>query len=138
MHFKGVDSSSNQKYDVTLNFFSKINPEKILTKNNSRVYEFVIYKKQESAEYWPKLTNDKNKLHFLKVDFNKWKNEGSDDENEGGGAGFDNLDLFSKLNSMDGSNKPSFDDFEDEEDSDDEDLPKLSSEQDDEEEKKTE
>lgn len=65
-----------------LNFYSKINPEKILTKNNSRVYEFVIYKKQESQDYWPKLTNDKHKLHFLKVDFNKWKNEGSDDESK--------------------------------------------------------
>lgn len=81
MNFKGVDSSSNQKYEVTLNFYNKINPDNILTKNNSRVYEFVIYKK-ESGDYWPKLTNDKQKLHFLKVDFNKWKNEGSDDESE--------------------------------------------------------
>lgn len=89
MQFKGIDTSSNQKYDVTLNFFNKINPEKILTKNNSRVYEFVIYKKQESA--WPKLTKDKNKLHFLKVDFNKWKNEGSDEESKY------KLTLFSRM-----------------------------------------
>uniref|UniRef100_T1GS80 CS domain-containing protein n=1 Tax=Megaselia scalaris TaxID=36166 RepID=T1GS80_MEGSC len=36
MNFKGVDSSSNQKYEVTLNFYNKINPDNILTKNNSR------------------------------------------------------------------------------------------------------
>lgn len=34
---------------------------------------------KEGGPYWSSLTNDKIKLHFLKANFTKWKNE-SDEE----------------------------------------------------------
>lgn len=27
----------------------------------------------ESGEYWPRLTKEKQRIHWLKVDFSKWK-----------------------------------------------------------------
>lgn len=69
---------ADKKYEVTLNFLHPINPEKVTSKNIGRCVEFTIYKK-ESGPYWKSLTNDKTKLHFLKANFTKWKNE-SDDE----------------------------------------------------------
>lgn len=48
--------------------------------------EFALEKKEEGP-YWERLLKDKTKQHWLKIDFNKWKNEDdSDDEAPGGGA----------------------------------------------------
>jgi cytosolic prostaglandin-E synthase len=73
---------------VTVNFYKKINPDKVSSKNSGRCYEFII-NKAESSDYWPSLTTDKKKPHWLKVDFNKWKDEGSDDSDAEGGMGGD-------------------------------------------------
>ena len=52
-----------------------------------RVIEFALEKKEEGP-YWDRLLADKTKQHWLKIDFNKWKEEDeSDDENGGGGGG---------------------------------------------------
>lgn len=135
MHFKGTSVVGNKQHEVTLNFLNKINPDNVTSKNISRCLEFTINKKS-IGPYWSTLTNDKKKPHFLKVDFNKWVDESSDNEAEP-----QNDDLIRQLMTMrgDGDGKPSFDDFDDDqEDSDDENIPQLSSEKEDgEEEKKT-
>lgn len=77
--FKGINAlDADKKYDVTLNFLNPVNPETVVSKNIGRCIEYTIYKK-ESGPFWKSLTNDKTKLHFLKANFTKWKNE-SDDE----------------------------------------------------------
>ena len=48
--------------------------------------EFALEKK-ESGPFWDRLTKDKNKYHWLKIDFNKWKAEDESDDEEGGGGG---------------------------------------------------
>lgn len=68
---------------MTINFFSKINQEKVESKNVGRCFEFVIAKADTKGSYWPSLTTDKKKPHWLKVDFNKWKDEDELDEEEG-------------------------------------------------------
>lgn len=136
LFFKAVGLPENKNYEVKINFHKKINTDKVISKNCGRCYEFVISKADTKADYWPSLTNDKKKPHWLKVDFNKWKDEGSDDEDEagGGGAGMDSgmgnfNDLMSSMGGMGGEgDKPSFDDLdnnEEEEDSDDEEIPDL-------------
>lgn len=89
----------------------------------------VLRKEKKDASYWPSLTKDKKKPHYLKIDFNKWRDE-DDEEEEGGGAM--NYDIEEMLRSMGGGGvggagdkpeKPSFDDLES--DSDDENLPDL-------------
>jgi len=153
LFFKGVGLPENKHHEVTINFLKKINPDKVVSKNSGRCYEFIINKADTASEYWTSLTNDKKKPHWLKVDFNKWKDEGSDDDSEAGampggmggmpgmggmggmGDGMGNFnDLMSQMGGMGGGGgfgaggdvdgKPSFDDFE-QEDSDDEAIPDL-------------
>lgn len=131
MYFKGVGLPEKKNHEVTINFYSKINPDKVVSKNTSRCIEFVITKADTKASYWPKLTNDKNKPHWLKVDFNRWKDEGSDDEREEG----DNQMSLEDMLQMKNDSKLSFDDLDDDqEDSDDEAMPGLTEDKDDKEE----
>jgi cytosolic prostaglandin-E synthase len=80
LYFKGIGLPENKLHEVTINFLKKICPEKVAIKNKNRNIEFIITKADTDADYWPTLTNDKKKPHWLKVDFNKWKDEGSEDE----------------------------------------------------------
>uniref|UniRef100_A0A1L8DU62 Putative hsp90 co-chaperone p23 n=1 Tax=Nyssomyia neivai TaxID=330878 RepID=A0A1L8DU62_9DIPT len=121
MSFKGTGAADNKQYEISFTFFKNIIPDKVSRKDATRCVEFTI-PKAESGPYWSTLTNDKKKPHWLKVDFNKWKDEGSDDEMEGGpefdGGDFDG-DLSNLMFKSDGKDKPSFGDLDDEEDSDD-------------------
>lgn len=45
-------------------------------------------KTKDDTSYWPHLTKEKKKYHWLKVDFKKWKDEDdSGDEESGAGIG---------------------------------------------------
>lgn len=46
---------------------------------NDRSLEFAIPKK-EAGPFWPRLLKSDKKIHWLKIDFNKWKDE--DDEED--------------------------------------------------------
>lgn len=131
MYFKGLGLPEKKNHEVTINFYNKINPDKVVSKNTSRCIEFIISKADTKASYWPKLTNDKNKPHWLKVDFNRWKDDGSDDEANEGDNGLSLEDMLRSTN----DSKLSFDDFDDEqEDSDDEAMPGLTDDKEDKEE----
>lgn len=143
LYFKGSSADNSKKYEVTLNFLHKINPTNVITKNTARCIEFTI-KKAESGPYWASLTNDKKKPHFLKADFNKWRDEESDyeegtlakfifgcitlhiylintvlfisDIEEGGGdaGGFGNMQEMFANLNSGAASKPNFDDLEEE------------------------
>lgn len=130
MYFKGLGLPEKKNHEVTIQFYSKINPDKVVSKNTSRCIEFVISKADTKASYWPKLTNDKNKPHWLKVDFNRWKDDGSDDDANEGDNGLSLDDMLRSTN----DSKLSFEDFDDEQDSDDEAMPGLTENKDDKEE----
>ncbi|XP_068155614.1 prostaglandin E synthase 3 homolog [Drosophila tropicalis] len=125
--FKGINAlDASKKYEVTLNFLHSVDPEKVTNKNIGRCLEFTIPKK-ESGPFWPTLTTDKTKLHFLKANFAKWRDE-SDDEDAGDSK--DNGMFGNFLNNQGGDWNNKFDDFnvdddDDEEDSDDN-IPSLS------------
>ncbi|TMW48755.1 hypothetical protein DOY81_006180 [Sarcophaga bullata] len=126
--FKGINAlDADKKYDVTLNFLNPVNPDTVVSKNIGRCIEYTIYKK-EAGPFWKSLTNDKTKLHFLKANFTKWKNE-SDDEDDIGSA-----NPFTDL--LSGSDNR-FDDFNiDDDDDSDDNIPTLSQNDDDEDDKK--
>lgn len=49
--------------------------------------EFALEKKDTTGPYWERLLKDKTKQHWLRIDFNKWKDEDeSGDEGEAGGG----------------------------------------------------
>ncbi|XP_028174758.1 uncharacterized protein CG16817-like [Ostrinia furnacalis] len=130
VHFKGINSQDNKVLEVTIPLYDAVIPENSGFINKGRCIEMVLRKEKKDAPYWPSLTKDKKKPHYLKIDFNKWRDE--DDEEESGG-GNDTYDIEEMLRSMGGggpggaagdkAEKPSFDDLES--DSDDENLPDL-------------
>lgn len=87
LFFKAIGLPENKQHEVTINFLKKINPDKVTSKNCGRCYEFIISKAESASDYWQSLTNDKKKPHWLKVDFNKWKDEGSDDDSDAAPGG---------------------------------------------------
>jgi len=129
-HFKGVNVLDNKKYDVTLTFLHPVEPERTTCKNIGRCLEFTIYKK-ENGPYWPSLTADKTKLHFLKANFSKWKNESDDEDDVNSSMPFENL---MSNPAMDWNNK--FDDFNVEDDDSDDNIPSLSQNDEDDEDEK--
>ncbi|KAL3474105.1 HSP20-like chaperone [Aspergillus californicus] len=110
---KNVTFSGNSKkgvrYHVSLDLFGEIEPESSKVNHSDREVELILRKKELKEEFWPRLLETKQKIHFLKTDFDKWVDEDEQDEapeedyanNFGGMEGMDqgglgNID-FSKL-----------------------------------------
>ncbi|KAG2732221.1 hypothetical protein G9P44_004638 [Scheffersomyces stipitis] len=101
-HLKlSADSSdSDTHYELNIEFFDEVDPENSHknTENGSHIY-LVVRKKTAKEEFWPRLTKEKLKYHYIKTDFDKWVDEDEQDEspeqeedmsnmmNMGGGAG---------------------------------------------------
>eukprot|EP00039_Didymoeca_costata_P018163 m.332344 g.332344 ORF g.332344 m.332344 type:complete len:214 (-) comp16933_c0_seq1:95-736(-) len=118
--FKGKAGPDQQEYKLEIEFFKEINVEESKRlENDSRI--FLTLKKKESGPYWPRLLKEKIRLHWLKIDFEKWKDE-DDDEDEkpdsydmpgmegfGGGGmpgmpgGMGGMDMASMLGGMGGA-----------------------------------
>lgn len=64
-------------YKVTLNFKKDINSENIKAAAQGRYHDFTITKAEDG--WWSQLLRD-GKPHWLKVDFERWKDEDSEDE----------------------------------------------------------
>ncbi|KAL2826496.1 HSP20-like chaperone [Aspergillus cavernicola] len=110
---KNVTFSGNSKkgvrYHVSLDLFSEIEPENSKVNHSDREVELILRKKGLKEEFWPRLLETTQKIHFLKTDFDKWVDEDEQDDapeedyanNFGGFDGMDqgglgNID-FSKL-----------------------------------------
>jgi len=107
----GQSTTKNANYHVSLDFYAEIDVENSKTVHTARDVFFALRKKEAQEEFWPRLTKEKAKLHFLKTDFDRWVDE---DEQEaaadedlsgmggmggmgmGGDGGFGGID-FSKL-----------------------------------------
>jgi len=86
LYFKGNGGTNKTDHEITLNFFAKVNADESKFIVRDRGTEFVLYKEEE--KWWPRLLNENKKFHWLKVDFNKWKDEDeSGDEGAGPGEG---------------------------------------------------
>ncbi|XP_066994826.1 prostaglandin E synthase 3 isoform X1 [Anabrus simplex] len=123
--FKGVGGTEKKPHEVTMQLYKEIDPEKSLKFVRDRNIELILKKKEEGSPYWPQLMKDKKKYHWLKVDFNKWKDE--DDSEDEVGQSEDLEEMMRQMGGLGGGgdNKPSFDDLDAESDSDDEELPDL-------------
>lgn len=100
--FQGHGTSSNGKdkstYEVKINLYEKIDPEASKHENiGQKFWRLLLKKKESSATFWPRLTKDKARLHWLQTDFDHWKDEDeSDDEKAApGGFGGNFQDMFS-------------------------------------------
>ncbi|KAK7064686.1 CS domain-containing protein [Favolaschia claudopus] len=68
-------TGQTKKYAFNLDFFSEIIPEKSSKKLSTRSLYLVLRKKEQQAEYWPRLTKEKVKNAYIKTDFSKWVDE---------------------------------------------------------------
>ena len=104
-----------------------------------------ILKKKEKGPYWQRLLKDAKKVHWLKADWNKWKDEDDEEEEETGGpqAGGDFDSMFRQMGGLGGmggmggmpgmggmenfgmDDLPDLNDMEEKEDSDDESKIKI-------------
>ncbi|CAG5018087.1 unnamed protein product [Parnassius apollo] len=88
--FKGICAPDQKLNQVEIPLFAEIDPEKSTQVNKGRFIEVVLAKLKTDQPFWPSLTSDKKKHHWLKVDFNRWQDE---DES---GDDFDEMnDMFS-------------------------------------------
>lgn len=91
LYFKGVGNTEKKCYEVTLKFLHKIKTDTVKYAVRPRCIEFAL-EKVEEGPYWERLLEDKTKQHWLKVDFQKWKEEDdSDDEGQGGGGDLEEM-----------------------------------------------
>ncbi|EEB08622.1 hypothetical protein SJAG_03784 [Schizosaccharomyces japonicus yFS275] len=73
-------SANSTHYAVEIPFFKEIIPEKSKYHVTGRCIYFVLYKKDAAAEFWPRLTKEKARLHWLKTDFDRWVDEDEQEE----------------------------------------------------------
>ncbi|KAI9728181.1 MAG: hypothetical protein M1828_004642 [Chrysothrix sp. TS-e1954] len=93
--FTGPSESKKATYHVAMDFFAEIDTEKSKIHNSQRDVELKLQKKELNEEYWPRLLKDKQRVHYLKTDFDKWVDEDEQDgvpdddymSQMGGGAG---------------------------------------------------
>ncbi|KAJ3006089.1 Prostaglandin E synthase 3 (Cytosolic), partial [Thoreauomyces humboldtii] len=96
LSFSGT--AHGKEYKLDLPFFKEVDVENSKQNISLRNLSFVIAKKEKGQEYWPRVTKDKGRFHWLKTDFAKWRDEDEDDEEVapgqgGAGAGFDGMDF---------------------------------------------
>ncbi|OTF80754.1 prostaglandin E synthase 3-like protein, partial [Euroglyphus maynei] len=81
-----AETKDKEKYETILNLYGEIKPDDSKWINRDRGAEFVLIK-NDTGSYWKRLLKEDKKYHWLKVDFNRWKDEDESDDEAGGGGG---------------------------------------------------
>jgi len=121
LYFHGKGGTGNTDHEVLMEFYKEINPDTSKYHITGRGVVFVIVKKDESQGFWPRLLKDSKKVHYLKTDFDKMRDEDESDVDDN-----DDFNLDEMMQSMGGlQGAGGAPDLGDNDDSDDEDLPDL-------------
>ncbi|KAF7310503.1 CS domain-containing protein [Mycena chlorophos] len=72
-------TGSTKEYAFDLELFGEVIPEKSGKRLTTRSFAVVLRKKDQQAEYWPRLTKAKVKNAYIKTDFSKWVDEDEQD-----------------------------------------------------------
>lgn len=73
-------SDKKKHYALDLDLFDEIDTENSHKHEAGNKILLVLRKKNHQDEYWPRLTKEKLKLHYVKTDFDKWVDEDEQDE----------------------------------------------------------
>lgn len=94
--FKGVCAPDKKLHEVLIPLYAEVDPVKSSQVNKGRYIEVVLAKVKTAEGFWPTLTSDKKKHHWLKVDFNRWQDEDDEGDRTHGGDEFEDMsDMFS-------------------------------------------
>ncbi|KAH9496237.1 p23 chaperone protein wos2 [Bulinus truncatus] len=118
LYFHGKGGTGNTDHEVLLEFNKEIDPDTSKYHVTGREIIFVIMKKESG--FWPRLLKDSKKVHFLKTDFEKWKDEDDSDADDQDDFNLD--EMMQNMGGLQGGGPP---ELGEQEDSDDEDLPDL-------------
>ncbi|XP_014227501.1 prostaglandin E synthase 3 [Trichogramma pretiosum] len=132
IYFKSVGGVDGKEHEVTINLYKEIDPEKSVKTPKGRIYEMILSKK-EPGPFWPRLTKENKKFHWLKSDFNKWQDEDESDDEVGNMDPNSLEEMMRQMGGLGGAGnnmaKPNFDDLdndaEGDDDSDDDEMPDL-------------
>lgn len=113
VYFKGTGGPDKKTFEVTIDLFGEIDTAVSLIELmfassltltllfyslqeskyfvRERSIEFFLRKKEEGP-YWPSIFKDKKKVHWLKIDFNRWRDEDDSEPEENGGEESQDLD----------------------------------------------
>ncbi|KAK3108237.1 hypothetical protein FSP39_003844 [Pinctada imbricata] len=95
--FRGVGGAEKHTYEAEIEFYQDVDQNESKYVVLPRNIPFVI-KKKEEGEFWPRLIKEKVKIHWIKTDFDKWKDEDDSDYEEDDS----NMDLESMMQKMGG------------------------------------
>jgi len=130
LYFKGTCSSDKKTYEADLEMYGELNAEDSKQHVSDRNVQLVLMKKTEGP-YWPRLLKNSAKVHWLKIDFGKWKDEDDSDDEEKAGSDMNLEAMMKQMGGLGGGagagdgSKPDMADLSDSEDSDEEKLPDL-------------
>jgi len=122
LYFRSKGGVDQKEYEVTINLYQDIIPEDSKYVARDRLVEFILKKKDEGP-FWKRLMKEDKKYHWLKVDFDKWRDEDDSDEETGGNQDLE--DMFKQMGGIGDTGDKDLGDLDKSEDSDDEDLPDL-------------
>lgn len=80
--FIGYSETTKKTYKLYLEFFKEIDVSESKTNISDKEIFCMLRKKEQEATFWPRLTKDAHKLHFVKIDYDKWIDEDEQDEEE--------------------------------------------------------
>mmetsp|Transcript_61792 Transcript_61792/g.145335 ORF Transcript_61792/g.145335 Transcript_61792/m.145335 type:complete len:162 (-) Transcript_61792:177-662(-) len=84
-------SFKSEDFELKFDFFGPVNPADSKWNVGARDVQFVFMRK-EAGEYWDKLQKG-SKILTLKVDWDKWKDEDEQNNDDMDMSGFDNFDF---------------------------------------------
>lgn len=106
-----IDSDSEDSkdhYHLAIDFFKEIDTENSRQVRVGNAIKFVLRKKEKQEEYWPRITKEKVKYHYIKTDFDKWVDEDEQEEAKdeddmlNGMGGMPGMDMASMMGGMGG------------------------------------
>ncbi|CAB3237244.1 unnamed protein product [Arctia plantaginis] len=80
--FEGIGNPDKKYYAVVIELYTDIDPKRSSYTNKGRYVEVFLTKDKANEPFWPSLTNDKKKHHWLKIDFERWQEETEGDDLE--------------------------------------------------------
>ncbi|XP_078690083.1 very-long-chain (3R)-3-hydroxyacyl-CoA dehydratase 3-like isoform X2 [Branchiostoma floridae x Branchiostoma belcheri] len=75
----GFGAKGQNEYGFQMDFFKQVDPEKSMYRTTPQGVEFMLMK--QDKQWWSRLVEQEKRPGFLKVDFDKWRDEG-DSESE--------------------------------------------------------
>ena len=78
--FTGRSETLKRDYHLELDLYGVVDPDKTKTLHTGMKIQVKLQKKELAEEYWPRLTKEKAKAHYLKTDFDNWVDEDEQDE----------------------------------------------------------